>query len=59
WTIVFGLGYATFITLLVVPVMYLLNDRFRNWVFRKLGIKKKGLEIEEEGAIIPGLLDRE
>ncbi len=59
WTIVFGLGYATFITLLVVPVMYLLNDRFRNWVFRILGIKKKGLEIEEEGAIIPGLLDRE
>ena len=59
WTIVFGLGYATFITLLVVPVMYLLNDRFRNWVFKLLGIKKKGTEIEEEGPIIPGLLDRE
>jgi Cu/Ag efflux pump CusA len=41
WTIVFGLSYATFITLLVVPVMYLLNERFRSWVFRVLNIQKK------------------
>ena len=34
WTIVFGLGYATFITLLVVPVMYLYNDKFKTWVFK-------------------------
>ena len=59
WTIVFGLGYATFITLLVVPVMYLLNDRFRNWVFRKLGIKKKEPETAMEREVIPGLLDQE
>ncbi|MBO3272785.1 efflux RND transporter permease subunit [Hymenobacter defluvii] len=29
WTIIFGLVFATIITLLVVPVMYLLNERLR------------------------------
>ena len=28
WTIIFGLTFATLITLLVVPVMYLLNEKF-------------------------------
>jgi multidrug efflux pump len=28
WTIIFGLTFATFLTLVVVPVMYLLFDRF-------------------------------
>ncbi|WP_242926484.1 efflux RND transporter permease subunit [Pontibacter vulgaris] len=27
WTIIFGLGFATLITLLIVPVMYLLNEK--------------------------------
>src|SRR4030095_8577209 len=44
WTIVFGLGYATFITLLVVPIMYLWNERFRGWVFRTLKIQRKESE---------------
>jgi len=29
WTIIFGLGFATIITLVVVPVMYLINERLR------------------------------
>jgi len=29
WTIIFGLVFATIITLLVVPVMYLLNEQLR------------------------------
>ncbi|MDO6390486.1 efflux RND transporter permease subunit [Pontibacter sp. BT731] len=29
WTIIFGLGFATIITLLIVPVMYLLNERLK------------------------------
>ncbi|HNV99062.1 MAG TPA: efflux RND transporter permease subunit, partial [Chitinophagales bacterium] len=41
WTIVFGLGFATFVTLLVVPVMYLLNERFKAWIFSKLGFAYK------------------
>ena len=58
WTIVFGLGYATFITLLVVPVMYLLNERFRGWVFRKLGIGKKEKEYSGAGKAIPVMMDK-
>jgi len=34
WTVIFGLSFATFLTLIVVPVMYLLADkmihRFKN-----------------------------
>ena len=56
WTIVFGLGYATFITLLVVPVMYLYNDKFKTWVFKLLGIKR---EVHNHGATIPGMMDKE
>ncbi|MBC8048313.1 MAG: efflux RND transporter permease subunit, partial [Fimbriimonadaceae bacterium] len=33
WTIVFGLAYATFITLIIVPVMYLNNEKFKAWIF--------------------------
>ena len=32
WTIVFGLGFATFITLIILPAMYLVGWRFKNWV---------------------------
>jgi multidrug efflux pump subunit AcrB len=35
WTIVFGLGFATFITLVILPVMYLLGWQVKNW-FGKL-----------------------
>ena len=27
WTVIFGLSFATFLTLIIVPVMYLLSDR--------------------------------
>ncbi|MBK5283979.1 MAG: efflux RND transporter permease subunit, partial [Bacteroidia bacterium] len=30
WTMIFGLGFATFITLIMVPVMYLLSERLKN-----------------------------
>jgi multidrug efflux pump subunit AcrB len=30
WTVIFGLSFATFLTLILVPVMYLLADRVRN-----------------------------
>jgi len=39
WTIIFGLGFATIITLLVVPVMYLLNEKLKD---RVIGKKKRG-----------------
>ncbi len=28
WTIIFGLTFATFLTLIIVPVMYLMSDKF-------------------------------
>jgi multidrug efflux pump subunit AcrB len=34
WTIIFGLTFATVLTLVVVPVMYLLNHRIRVWMKR-------------------------
>jgi multidrug efflux pump subunit AcrB len=35
WTMIFGLGFATFLTLIMVPVMYLISERIKNRV-RKL-----------------------
>jgi multidrug efflux pump subunit AcrB len=30
WTVIFGLSFATFLTLVIVPVLYLLADKLRN-----------------------------
>jgi len=37
WTMIFGLGFATFLTLIMVPVMYLLTERIRNRIRKWLG----------------------
>jgi len=37
WTVIFGLVFATFLTLVIVPVMYLLSDRLTFWVKRMVG----------------------
>lgn len=31
WTIIFGLGFATFITLIILPVMYLVGWKVKHW----------------------------
>lgn len=38
WTIIFGLGFATFITLVLVPCMYFLNERIK--------ARLKGIDVE-------------
>lgn len=38
WTVIFGLIFATFLTLVIVPVMYLLSD--------KLALRLKGVKIK-------------
>ena len=58
WTIIFGLAYATFITLLVVPVMYLFNERFKAWIYRKAGWKTKEEE-DIKGVVVPGMMDKD
>ncbi|WP_246853648.1 efflux RND transporter permease subunit [Rufibacter aurantiacus] len=35
WTIIFGLSFATFLTLLVVPMMYLINEKIKSKVLPK------------------------
>jgi multidrug efflux pump subunit AcrB len=36
WTIIFGLGFATFITLIILPVMYLKGWQVKKWWGNKL-----------------------
>jgi multidrug efflux pump len=37
WTIIFGLTFATFLTLVVVPALYLNFFNLKNWIYRKAG----------------------
>ena len=39
WTIIYGLTFATFLTLIIIPAMYLLVYRFKLWVYKKAGWK--------------------
>ena len=41
WTIIYGLTFATFLTLVIIPSLYLLTFRFKVWLFRVLGLKLK------------------
>jgi multidrug efflux pump subunit AcrB len=34
WTIIFGLSFATFLTLIIVPVLYLLMYKFKLFLFK-------------------------
>ncbi len=36
WTVIFGLTFATFLTLVIVPVMYLLTDKLKTKIASKL-----------------------
>jgi multidrug efflux pump len=37
WTIIYGLTFATFLTLVVVPALYLSFFSLKNWIYRKAG----------------------
>lgn len=39
WTIIFGLTFATFLTLVVIPIMYLLFYRFKLFLYRIFNAK--------------------
>lgn len=41
WTIIFGLTFATFLTLIIVPVMYLLLYKFKLWLYKLSGSKMR------------------
>ncbi|MCB0846475.1 MAG: efflux RND transporter permease subunit, partial [Bacteroidetes bacterium] len=48
WSIVFGLGFATVITLVIVPVIYYQVKRFEQWFWEKVGSKEEQINDEEE-----------
>lgn len=57
WTMIYGLAFATFLTLIVVPVMYwLFAVRLSGWIKRKLGVKTQE-HTPEENAELPGNID--
>ena len=48
WTVIFGLTFATFLTLVIIPVMYLMMDRISAFVF---GGRKKTAKTQEEAEL--------
>lgn len=41
WTIIFGLTFATFLTLVVIPALYLNFFNLKNWIYRLFGWKMR------------------
>ncbi|MCH2235019.1 MAG: efflux RND transporter permease subunit [Crocinitomicaceae bacterium] len=41
WTIIFGLSFATFLTLIIIPIMYLIFYKFKLWIYRITGGKMR------------------
>ena len=48
WTVIYGLFIATFLTLIVVPVLFYLSMRFKMWLRRKFGSSSIELESNTE-----------
>ncbi len=53
WTVIYGLTFSTFLTLVVVPVMYWLAFRMKVWFKSRLGLMQA--EATEEG--VPPLVE--
>lgn len=53
WTMIYGLFFATFLTLIVVPVLCLLSIRFKGWVRRKFGKKEEAVVQQGELKLEP------
>lgn len=47
WTMIFGLGFATIITLILVPCMYIIRVRIKSALFKKKEAIEEPKEIEE------------
>ena len=48
WTVIYGMSFATFLTLVVVPVMYYLAYRLKYFTERPGIIKKQKLAVGQE-----------
>ncbi len=51
WTMIYGLGFATFLTLVLVPAMYLLNEKIKVRVYGWFGRKYDPDAKVKEGAM--------
>tara|TARA_R110000796_G_scaffold37722_4_gene95146 strand:- start:6728 stop:10231 length:3504 start_codon:yes stop_codon:yes gene_type:complete len=47
WTVIYGLFIATFLTLILVPVLFFLITKFKMWLRTKFNNEKENLVIEE------------
>jgi multidrug efflux pump len=48
WTMIFGLGFATIITLILVPCMYIIRVNMKNYFFgKKEDVEKRKIEVAE------------
>ncbi|MFT2007125.1 efflux RND transporter permease subunit [Pontibacter sp. 13R65] len=54
WTIIFGLGFATIVTLVIVPVMYLLNEKLKDRVIGKKKRAAVALKVRQENMPVNG-----
>jgi multidrug efflux pump len=52
WTMIFGLSFATVITLILVPCMYIIRVHMKDW-FKRLGGKSKTAESKKQLAAEP------
>ncbi len=43
WTMIYGLSFATFLTLIAVPVMCLLSFRLKDWLYKTFGLKTRDI----------------
>lgn len=48
WTMIYGLSFATFLTLILVPVLMLLSFRFKAWIRKKRGLPPEDYMKQEE-----------
>jgi len=48
WTMIYGLSFATFLTLILVPVLMLLSFRLKDWLKRKKNKFSESMREDEE-----------
>lgn len=58
WTVIYGLFVATFLTLIVVPILFFLITRFKMWLKGSPSSEEKVEEIEEIGIELTPQLDK-
>ncbi len=52
WTVIYGLIIATFLTLIVVPILFYLVTKFKMWLQNKKKVKVINEELPEAGSLV-------